>query len=50
MIKKITGKLYLDNFLLGKKVDKSVEDRIEYLHRISEHKRVDIPTPKEFKR
>ena len=40
----------LDNFLLGKKVDKSVEDRIEYLHRISEHKRVDIPTPKEFKR
>lgn len=40
----------LDNFLLGKKVDKSVEERIEHLHRISEHKRIEIPTPKEFKR
>ena len=40
----------LDNFLLGKKVEKAVEERIEYLHRISEHKRRDIPTPKEFKR
>ena len=46
------GVLYkdLDNYLLGGKVDKSVQDRIEYLHRISEHKRKDIPTPKEFKR
>ena len=40
----------LDNFLLGKKVDKSVEERINHLHKISEHKRIDIPTPKEFKR
>ena len=40
----------LDNYLLGKKVEKAVEERIEYLHRISEHKRIDIPTPKEFKR
>lgn len=40
----------LDAFLLGNKVEKSVEDRILYLHKISEHKRVDIPTPKEFKR
>ena len=40
----------LDNYLLGGKVEKSVEERIEYLHRISEHKRKDIPTPKEFKR
>jgi len=40
----------LDNFLLGKKVEKSVEERINHLHKISEHKRVDIPTPKEFKR
>ena len=40
----------LDDFLLGKKVEKSVEERILHLHKISEHKRVDIPTPKEFKR
>ena len=40
----------LDDFLLGKKVEKSVEERIEHLHKISEHKRVEIPTPKEFKR
>ena len=40
----------LDKYLLGEKVEKSVEDRIEYLHIISEHKRKDIPTPKEFKR
>ena len=40
----------LDNYLLGKKVEKSVEERIEHLHKISEHKRIEIPTPKEFKR
>ena len=40
----------LDNYLLGGKVEKNVEEQIEYLHRISEHKRKDIPTPKEFKR
>lgn len=40
----------LDKYLLGGKVDKEVEERIEYLHRISEHKRKDIPTPKKFKR
>ena len=40
----------LDNYLLGGKVEKSVEDRIEYLHKISEHKRKEIPTPKEYKR
>ena len=40
----------LDNYLLGGKVEKSVEERIEYLHKISEHKRAPIPTPKEFKR
>ena len=40
----------LDAFLLGKSVEKSVEERILYLHKISEHKRVEIPTPKEFKR
>ena len=40
----------LDNFLLGKEVDEAIKARIEHLHKISEHKRVDIPTPKEFKR
>ncbi len=40
----------LDNYLLGGKVEKSVEERIEHLHRISEHKRAPIPMPKEFKR
>lgn len=40
----------LDKFLLGEKVEKSVKERIEHLHKISEHKRVDIPTPKKFKR
>ena len=40
----------LDNYLLGGKVERSVEERIEYLHKISEHKRLPIPTPKEFKR
>lgn len=40
----------LDNFLLGKEVDETTKARIEHLHKISEHKRIDIPTPKEFKR
>ena len=40
----------LDNYLLGGKVEKSVEERIEHLHKISEHKRVQIPTPKDYKR
>lgn len=38
----------LDNYLLGGEIDSKSKERIEYLHRISEHKRVDIPTPKEF--
>ena len=40
----------LDNFLLGKEVNPIAKERIEYLHKISEHKRKDIPTPIEFKR
>lgn len=40
----------LDKFLLGEKVPKDVKERIEHLHKISEHKRVEIPTPKPFKR
>ena len=40
----------LDAFLLGKKIDEVSENRIEHLHRISEHKRKDIPTPVKFER
>ena len=40
----------LDDYLLGKVIDQKKKERIEYLHRISEHKRVDIPTPKGFER
>ena len=38
----------LDNYLLGGKVDPKVEERILHLHRVSEHKRKELPTPKEF--
>jgi len=38
----------LDKFLLGGKVDEKVEERINYLHRTSEHKRAPIPTPEEY--
>ena len=46
------GILYkdLDAFLLGKVVDPKTKERIEYLHRISEHKRAPIPRPKEYVR
>ena len=40
----------LDDFLLGKPVNKEVEERINHLHRVSEHKRCDIPTPKPYER
>lgn len=40
----------LDNYLLGKKVSKKSEERITYLHKISEHKRKNIPETKNFKR
>ncbi len=40
----------LDNYLMGHKIKESSKERIERLHRISEHKRIDIPTPKEYKR
>lgn len=38
----------LDDYLLGREVDRKVKDRIQYLHRISEHKRRLIPRPKTF--
>lgn len=40
----------LDSYLLGNDIDEKSKERIEHLHRISEHKRVPIPTPKEFVR
>ena len=40
----------LDKYLLGGSIDPKVQERIEYLHRISEHKRSPIPTPEEYKR
>ena len=40
----------LDDFILGKEIPEQAKERIEYLHRISEHKRNAAPTPEEFKR
>lgn len=40
----------LDKYLLGGKIDPKVQERIEYLHRISEHKRAPIPMPEEYHR
>ena len=38
----------LDKYLLGGQIDEKSVQRIEHLHRISEHKRNPIPTPEEF--
>ena len=38
----------LDKYLLGGEIDEKSKQRIEHLHRISEHKRAPIPTPEEF--
>lgn len=40
----------LDAYLLGKEIPDETKAKIERLHRISEHKRIPIPTPKEYKR
>ena len=40
----------LDDYLLGKEINEKSKQRIEYLHRISEHKRAELPTPAPFKR
>ncbi len=40
----------LDDFLLGKNINPKAKERIEYLHKISEHKRKPIPEPIPFKR
>lgn len=41
---------HLDAYLLGKEIPEEAKAKIERLHRISEHKRVPIPTPEEFVR
>ena len=38
----------LDDYLLGKEVSPEAKERIERLHRISAHKREEIPTPEEY--
>ncbi|MBP5301307.1 MAG: NAD(+) synthase [Bacilli bacterium] len=40
----------IDNFLNGKKINNKAKKRINYLHKISEHKRKPIPKPPAFKR
>ena len=40
----------LDDYLLGKPINEKAKERIEYLHKISEHKRKPIPEPIPFKR
>ena len=40
----------LDNYLLGKEIPLEAKTRIDYLHKISEHKRKPIPEPIPFDR
>ena len=40
----------LDDYLLGKEVSQEAKERIERLHKISAHKREEIPTPEEYVR
>lgn len=40
----------LDAFLLGEQIDLAKKERIEHLHKVSEHKRNPIPTPNKFGR
>ena len=40
----------LDDYLIGRQIDEKSKERIEYLHRISEHKRIPIPEPIPFER
>ena len=41
---------YLDAYILGQEIPEEAKKRIQYLERISEHKRNPIPTPKKFNR
>ena len=40
----------LDAYVLGKEINEEAQKRIAYLHKISEHKRKEIPMPIAFKR
>jgi len=40
----------LDQYLLGKKIDAKKVERIEYLHKVSAHKRDPLPRPEKFQR
>ena len=40
----------LDAYLLGKEISETSLKRINHLNKISEHKRREIPTPREFER
>lgn len=40
----------IDDYLLGKPIDEEAKRKIERMHKISEHKRKDLPTPGEFNR
>lgn len=40
----------LDNYLLGKEIPESAKERIEHLHKVSEHKRNPIPMAPKFDR
>lgn len=40
----------LDKYILGGKIDEASQKRIDYLHKISAHKRDDIPMPIDFDR
>lgn len=40
----------LDDYLIGKKIDSKIKQKIEKMHKISEHKRSKIPEPPFFKR
>ena len=40
----------LDAYLLGKEVNEKAKERIEHLHKVSEHKRLETPRPKAFNR
>ncbi len=38
----------LDDYLLGKEIPQPAKERIEYLHKVSQHKRDEIPSPKMY--
>ncbi len=39
----------IDDYLSGKQVNNEVKERVDYLHKISEHKRISAPMPKNIR-